>query len=177
MGIIEYFSSGSPAFEYLNSKENWLYTVRLHSTFFFHTSLLERDRVVALKVAPMSETKHSATEANPVPFRGAPDDAIDFLNQECNIESSPRRLTEIRHKVDQWILPFIHVLLLLPPVYRQGYVQCKILPSGEESESNLSCCGPHLEVRGSTKSGKNHNLKTLRLLSLALQHQSHHEPS
>jgi hypothetical protein len=54
----------------------------------------------------MSETKESATNTNPVALVAA-DDALDFLNQQCDTGSSPRGLADIRHKVDRRILPFM----------------------------------------------------------------------
>lgn len=55
----------------------------------------------------MSETKVSATNTNPVLCPAAADDALDFLNRQCNTQSSPRGLADIRHKVDRRILPFM----------------------------------------------------------------------
>ncbi|KAJ5443419.1 allantoate permease [Penicillium daleae] len=83
----------------------------------------------------MSKAKQSAANTNAVPCLATADDALGFLNQQCNTESSPRGLAHIRHKVDRRILPFMFCCYFLQFIDKVMYNYAGVM--GMKGDLNL----------------------------------------
>jgi hypothetical protein len=85
----------------------------------------------------MSEAKQSAANTNAVPCLATADDALGFLNQQCNTESSPRGLAYIRHKVDRRILPFMFCCYFLQFIDKVMYNVSFLLRFTQEKKDDM----------------------------------------